>query len=316
MEELLAQCENCLKDGVSDIYIHANQNLIYKQKGKFLKGQIITQEVIEHFIQTYFSCSQKEIFYQGREQDISIEYKGYFLRAHIFLSQNNPALILRLLPQKPIDILNYEEFFKFKDILKQKGLVLIAGATGSGKTTTANALLHYINTSFYKHIVCIEDPIEFMHKNQKSFFTYREVKKDTESFYSGIVSAMRQDPDVIFVGELREKETILSTLFAAQTGHLVIATIHAKDSVNALMRLLNASGEKIDEIAESLLGIVTQQKLEDQRIVFEILLANSAIKTLIKEQKMHQIQNQIFLSQSEGMVSFQRSLELSYKREL
>ncbi|WP_104697108.1 MULTISPECIES: type IV pilus twitching motility protein PilT [unclassified Helicobacter] len=316
MQDLLTQCNDFLKDGVSDIYIHTNQNLIYKLQGKLLEGQFISKETIENFIQTHLSCFQKEAFYQGKEQDLGIKHKQYFIRMHLFLSQNNPALILRLLPQKIIDVLHYQEFLGFKNLLDQKGLILITGATGSGKTTTANALLHYINTNFSRHIVCVEDPIEFMHNNQKSCFTYREVGKDTESFQSGIISAMRQDPDVIFVGELREKEAILSALLASKTGHLVIATIHGKDSTSALMRFLNTSNEKSDEIAESLLAIVAQQKLENQKFIFEVLLANHAVKTLIKEQKFHQIQNQIFLSQVDGMVSFQKSLELSNKREL
>lgn len=315
MQDLLEILEGLQEKNISDVYIHSNKKLIVKSQDKFFEAQEISQETIKHFINTHFSKIQEQKIYEGIEQDISIKTQKYFYRIHAFLSQNLPALIVRFLPQKIWEILSYQEFFAIKELLDKKGLLLIAGATGSGKTSSANALLDFINTHFPKHIICIEDPIEFFHQNKQSFFTYREVGKDTQNFHSGILSAMRQDPDVIFVGELRDKEAILSALLAAQTGHLLIATIHAKDCTNALMRLLNADKEKLDDIAESLLAIITQQKLGYKDFIFEILLANGAIKNLIKEQKFHQIQNQIFLSQAEGMVSFQKSLELAKQRK-
>lgn len=314
MQDLLEILEGLEQENVSDIYIHSDQNLVVKSQDRIFEAQKVSQETIKHFINTYFSKNQEQKIYEGIEQDISIKTQKYFYRIHAFLSQNLPALIFRALPQRIFEILSYQELIAIRELLDKKGLLLIAGATGSGKTSSANALLDFINTHFSKHIICIEDPIEFLHQNKKSIFTYREVGKDTQSFHSGIMSAMRQDPDVIFVGELRDKEAILSALLAAQTGHLLITTIHAKDCTNALMRLLNADREKLDDIAESLLAIITQQKLGYRDFIFEVLLANGAIKNLIKEQKFHQIQNQIFLSQAEGMVSFQKSLEFANQR--
>ncbi len=307
MQDLLKIFEDFLNDRVSDIYVHSNQKLLYKNNDALMPHQYIAEKSIEDFLHQYFSPLAKDAIFEGIEQDRGLEYQDYFFRIHAFLSCGKPALIFRVLPKKIHHILEYAEFKQFQNIFEKKGLLLLAGATGSGKTSSANAMLDYINVHFSKHIICIEDPIEYRHQNKKSFFTYREVGEDTRSFYHGIMSAMRQNPDVIFVGELRERDAIQSALLAAQTGHLLLATIHGENSTNALLRFLGADENKIDMLAESLLGVVAQKKQENG-IIFEILLGDDAVKTLIKEKKFHQLQNQILLSASRGMVSFEQSL--------
>lgn len=306
--KIFESLEVFINETISDIYVYADRAFCYKQNGVIFEAHRIDRETIEDFIQDFLSAEAYELFKQGIEQDISLEYKKFFCRVHIFLSQNMPVLFFRILPQSIRPIFDHKIFSGLREEMQnKKGLVLIVGATGSGKTTTAHSILDYFNVNFHKHIVCIEDPIEFRHMQQKSLFTFREVGRDTKSFESGIMSAMRQSPDIIFIGELRGKEAIKMALLASQTGHLVLATMHAKDSVSGLFRLLNNFDDKQNgsyEIAESLIGVIAQQKSEDCIFDFEIMLANPAIKNLIKEEKFNQIPSQIALSQNQGMQNF------------
>ncbi|MCE3038806.1 type IV pilus twitching motility protein PilT [Helicobacter anatolicus] len=292
--------------GVSDIFCYADKPLYYKIQDHLYQGRILTQQILLDFLVQHTDKSLIHAVNEGDERDFSFSYQKYFCRVHVFLSEGSIAVFLRILPQEVLSLFENKIFDSFKKVLEnEKGLILVVGATGSGKTTMANAVLDYLNSSFVKHIVCIEDPIEYRHVNKKSCFTYREVGKDTKSFEKGIVSAMRQNPDVIFIGELRDKKSIQTALFAAHTGHVVLATMHARNSVGAISRLLNVFEDKMRtiEVAESLVGIIAQQK---QNLEFdcEILLNTLAIKNLIKEEKLHQIPSVMALAQNQGMKVF------------
>ena len=282
---------------ISDIYIQSNQVFYYKISGQIHQGQVfINQEMVLNFMTQNLPAQKQNDLFAGIEQNISLYYKENYYRLHFFLSQNLPAINIRVLPKiiKNQNLLSKLPILKESINQNQNGLLLIAGSTGSGKTTSANAILNFINQEKVLHIVCIEDPIEYRHSNQKSIFTYREVGIDTQSFHSGILSALRQDPNIIFVGELRQKEAIESALLASQTGHFVIATLHGGTFTNAILRFLSVFKDKASaasEMADSLIGILLQTK-NHQKFEVSYLPATSAIKNLIKEQKFSQIHSQ------------------------
>ncbi len=299
--QLLERLSQLDFESISDIYIPSDCRCFYKSLGEIQSSQIsLSQNQLQEFLCHYLSQNALSLLDKGVEQGFSFEFSTYFIRAHCFLSSNQYALNLRIIPKhlKPAPIL--EELPALKTILAHpNGLFLISGATGSGKSTSAHHILEYLARQKPLHIVCIEDPIEFRHRSDLTLFTYREVGRDTQSFESGILSALRQDPDVIFVGELREKSALEAALLASQTGHLVIATIHGGDVSSTILRFLGAFEDRLGasyELAQCLLAVLLQVR-ENSKIHYEITPINQALKTLIKEQKFNQIATQATLSQ-------------------
>ena len=200
-----------------------------------------------------------------------------------------------------------------------KGLVLVTGPTGSGKSTTLSAIINQINETRRSNIITIEDPVEFIHKDKKSIISQREVGKQTESFAKALKSALREDPDVILVGELRDLETIAMALTAAETGHLVFGTLHTSGAPNTINRIIDVfppeqQGQIRAQIAESLKMVVTQRLFKKKdgtgRVAaFEVMVCSSPIKNLIREAKIHQIPSVMQTSQREGMISMEKSIE-------
>jgi len=201
----------------------------------------------------------------------------------------------------------------------QKGLVLVTGPTGSGKSTTLAAIINQINESRPSNIITIEDPVEFIHKDKKSIVSQREVGKQTETFASALKSALREDPDVILVGELRDLETIGLALTAAETGHLVFGTLHTSGAPNTINRIIDVfppeqQNQIRAQIAESLKMVVTQKLYKKKdgsgRIgAFEVMVCNTPIKNLIREAKIHQIPTVMQTAQREGMILMEKSIE-------
>ncbi|MBI4860059.1 MAG: PilT/PilU family type 4a pilus ATPase [Candidatus Riflebacteria bacterium] len=198
------------------------------------------------------------------------------------------------------------------------GLLLIVGPTGSGKSTTLACLIDRINNSRACRIITVEDPIEYVHEGKKATIDQREVFADTPTFATALRNILRQDPDVILVGELRDLETISAAITAAETGHLVLATLHTNDAVQAVDRVIDVfppsqQSQIRSQLAASLVGVVSQrllQRADGQGLVaaFEVMLANAAIRTLIRENKMHQAQSAIETRRSEGMFTLDHSL--------
>ena len=217
------------------------------------------------------------------------------------------AAAFRVIPEEipSLDDLNSPEIFK--DLVhREKGLVLVTGPTGSGKSTTLAAMLNEINITERKHIITIEEPVEFYHTHKRSLFSHRNVGNDTKSFANALRSALREDPDVILIGEMRDKETISIALTAAETGHLVFGTLHTNSAVQTVNRIVEAYPESEQAqirvmLSSSLNAVISQALLPKigggRTAIHEILISNHAIANLIRENKIHQIHSQMQLNQ-------------------
>lgn len=299
----------------SDIHIMADGEVFFRVKTQIVSIDM-RLEKIETLLEEFLTFEQINSIKEGEEKDMSVCYEDKRLRANFYLANGFPSVSFRILCEKIPDIDTLGLPSVIKDIFsKSSGLVLVSGATGSGKSTTIASALEYVNQNFSRHIICIEDPIEYLHNNIKSFFSHREIGKDTRDFSSAIRSALRQDPDIIFIGELRDIESIKTALLASQLGHLVVATTHSIDAATTLSRMINSFTHSRTEIAlelaTSLEAIISQEllKLSDDRLqaICEVLVATPAIKTLIREQKYHQIPSQISMGREFGMISFDQS---------
>jgi len=269
----------------------------------------LTGQVIESMCYSLITDKQKKELEENKELDFAIELPsiGRFRANYYYTMNGEVAAAFRTIPIEipSIDELKLPEIFK--DIVKkEKGLILVTGPTGSGKSTTLAAMLNEINMTEEKHIITIEDPVEFIHQNKKSLFSHRNVGVDTYSFANGLKFSLREDPDIILVGEMRDRETISTAITAAETGHLVFATLHTNSAVQTVNRIVDSfeGGEQIqvrNMLSTSLTAIISQSllpKLGGGRVaILEILLTNAAISNLIRENKIHQIYSQMQLNQ-------------------
>lgn len=253
-----------------------------------------------------------------QEVDYSFQYKETRFRTNIYLQKGNVSASLRLIPNQ---IRSYTDL-GLPPIIEHfteqsQGLVIVTGPTGHGKSTTLASMIQKINLERREHIITIEDPIEYVFHNEKSLVSQREVGNDTLSFAAALKGALREDPNVVLVGEMRDLETIEAALTIAETGHLVLTTLHTNSAAQTVDRIVsvfpaNQQQQIRSQLASVLLGVVSQRlipKVSGGRIVAsEIMLANSAIKTLIREAKTHQIPNVIQTSASEGMILLDKVL--------
>ena len=264
---------------------------------------------------------QIEIFERDLEFDFSfgIEKLARF-RVNVFKQRSYVGCAIRLIPY---EIMTFEQCglpIKIVSELckKQKGLVLVTGATGSGKSTTLASMVDSINSQRSCHIITVEDPIEFVHKNKKAIIDQREVYSDTHSFGAALKHVLRQDPNVILIGEMRDLETIESALIIAETGHLVFATLHTSDCVQTINRVVDVfSAYQQQQIRTQLsfvlLGVLSQQLIPKAKgsgrvLATEVLTATMAVRSLIREAKIHQMYSAIQTSQKEGMRTMNQAL--------
>lgn len=286
-----------------------------------LEFEILNSDIIKASCYSIISDAQKATLEEERELDFAytVEGVGRFRANYYYVEEGKLAAAFRLIPKDipSLDDLKAPAIFK-ELIKKEKGLILVTGPTGSGKSTTLAAMLNEINETESKHILTIEHPVEFMHKNKKSVFSYRNVDIDTKSFQTALKYASRQDPDIILIGEMRDRETIEAAITAAETGHLVFGTLHTNSAMQTINRIVDSfSGGEQDQIRNmlsfSLQAVVAQSllpKLGGGRIaIHEILINNMAIANLIRENKNHQIYSQMQLNQQgTGMKTQTQSL--------
>jgi len=281
---------------------------------------------IEEMAYSLLEDKQKKRFEEENELDFSFELKGIGrFRANYYRTIHGIACAFRMIP---IDIPTLDEYGNppvFKELVKkEKGLILVTGPTGSGKSTTLASMLHEINITERRHIITIEDPVEFVHKNEKSLFSQRDVGTNTESFATALKYSLRQDPDVILIGEMRDAETIGAALTAAETGHLVFGTLHTNSAPGTINRIIDVfegveQAQIRAQLASSLVAVISQTLIPriggGKVATQEILITNPAISNQIREDKVHQIYSQMQLNQQETKMTTQTQqlLELLQK---
>ncbi len=271
----------------------------------------LTGDAIEEMCYSLLTEKQKLAFEENNELDFALELEGIGrFRANFYRAMGDMAAAFRVIPIDVPSLDDLEAPAVYKKLIKrEKGLILVTGPTGSGKSTTLAAMLNEINITESKHIITIEDPIEFVHQNKKCVFSHRGIGEDTKDFANALKYAMRQDPDIILVGEMRDKETIAAALTAAETGHLVFGTLHTNSAPGTINRVIDVfSGDEQPQIramlSSSLVAVIAQALLPKvgggRLAASEILVMNHAIANLIREDKVHQIYSSMQLGQGES----------------
>ncbi|MBI3021504.1 MAG: PilT/PilU family type 4a pilus ATPase [Candidatus Omnitrophica bacterium] len=312
-----------VEQGASDLHLSANlaPHLRLDDRLVPLDFAPLSGDDVKALAYSIVSTDKVERFERWKELDFSFSVEGLArFRANYFIQQGYVGVAIRMLPFRimafselglPVQVLT-----EFCD--KSKGLMLVTGATGSGKTTTLAAMVDYLNTNRNYHIVTIEDPIEYVHASKRSIIDQREVGSDTQSFAQGLKHVLRQDPNVILIGEMRDLETIETALIVAETGHLVLATLHTSDSVQAVNRIVDVfpahqQNQVRVQLSLELLGVISQQLIpkasgRGRVLAVEVLRVNHATRSLIREQKIHQLYSVIQTGQKEGMRTMNQTL--------
>jgi twitching motility protein PilT len=288
----------------------------------------LTENDVYEMVYSILSNEQRKKFEELKELDFSLEIVNIArFRVNVFLHRKGIGAAFRLIPEKikTLDELGLPQSIA-EFTRRPKGLVLITGPTGSGKSTTISSLIDIINESQRLHIITIEDPIEFIHKHKKCIIDQREVGLHTSSFAYALRSALREDPDVILVGEMRDLETISLAVTAAETGHLVFSTLHTNSAAETVERIIDVFPAHQQrqiriQLAESLQGVVSQTLLpnidQTKRVpAVEIMIATPAIKNIIREERIHMIPATIQSSQQYGMQTMDQSLRQLYQNHI
>lgn len=313
----------------SDLHLTAGISPLYRVDGKLIpvNAEKLTPDNTLKLAYSVMNEAQKKIFEQKKEVDFSFGVQNLArYRANVYLQRGCCACAIR---QIPFQIKTLEEL-GLPDIVSKftqrpNGLVLVTGPTGSGKSTTLAAMIDKINNSLQGHILTIEDPIEFVHKHKKCIINQREIHQDTENFSSALRVALRQDPDVVLIGEMRDLETIQAALSIAETGHLTLATLHTNSAAQTINRIIDVFPSDLKatvraQLSMVLEGVVSQAlipKIGGGRVMAcEILTATTAIRALIRDDKIHQLQGMIEIGQKYGMQTLNSELIRLYQKNL
>lgn len=309
------------ENGASDLHLSAGLPPMVRVDGEVRRVNLppLEHKEVHALIYDVMNDEQRKDYEEHLETDFSFEVPGLArFRANVFVQNRGAAAVFRTIPSK---VLTFEDL-GMGDVFKRiadvpRGIVLVTGTTGSGKSTTLAAMIDYINKNKQMHVLTIEDPIEFVHESQKCLINQREVHRDTHSFNNALRSALREDPDIILVGELRDLETIRLALTAAETGHLVFATLHTSSAAKTIDRIVDVfpASEKSmvrSMLSESLSAVVSQtllKKIGGGRVAaHEIMIGTPAIRNLIREDKVAQMYSAIQTGANIGMQTLDQSL--------
>jgi len=316
--------EYAIEHRASDVHFTVNKPVVIRVDGELIEteSKILRSKDVEALAFPLFRNNTRlsEEFDRTGEVDFacSLESEGRF-RVNVFHQRGAIAMVMRLLP---FEIPTPEELGLPECVKEfchlQRGLVLVTGATGTGKSTTLASLIDLINKTYKKHVITLEDPIEYLHTHNKSIVNQRELGSDTMSYAAALRAALRQDPDVILVGEMRDLDTIQTAITAAETGHLVFSTLHTNDAPSTIDRIVDVfpphQQQQIRvQLAGVLEGVISQQLIHEDResgrvAAFEVMVANPAIRNLIRENKTFQIISQIQTNKKQGMQTMDDAL--------
>ena len=309
------------REGASDIHLSAGEPPMLRIQGdmKRIEHVALTPEEVHHMVFDIMSDSVRKTFQEKNDADFSFDLGDIArFRVNAFRSRRGEGAVFRAIPSKVMTIADLGLPSILKELAeKEKGLVLVTGPTGSGKSTTLAAMIDHVNETYEGHILTIEDPIEFVHSSKKCLINQREVGAHTESFNAALRGALREDPDVILVGEMRDLETIALALTAAETGHLVFATLHTSSAPKTVDRVIDVfpaaqQGQIRAMFAESMQAVITQTLLRKRaggRIVaLELLIGTPAVRNLIRENKIHQLPSTMQTGQAVGMQTLDMAL--------
>ncbi len=313
----------------SDLHISAGESPMIRVHGdvKRIKAPALTAEQTHALIYDIMSDHQRKIFEQFNDLDFSMQLGEVArFRVNVFKQNRGLGAVFRKIPTKILSLQELNMPSVLADLSrKEKGLVLVTGPTGSGKSTTLAGMIDLINSEYEGHILTVEDPIEFVHRSKKCLVNQREVGPHTQSFNNALRAALREDPDIILVGEMRDLETIQLALTAAETGHLVFGTLHTSSAPKTVDRIIdvfppNQQAQVRAMFAESIQAIITQtlcKKVGGGRAAaLEILIGTTAVRNLIREGKIHQIPSVMQTSQNVGMQTLEMHLKELVARNL
>ncbi len=310
-----------LDNGASDLHLSGGNPPIVRIDGELqrIKVDMMTGDDIRGMLYSVMTEDNRVIYERDLELDFAVSFgNDARFRVNAFTNRAGSAAVFRSIPSKmpTMDELNVPESIRRMADL-QKGLVLVTGPTGSGKSTTLASMVNYINDTYQKHILTVEDPVEFFHHSKKSLVNHREVGGDTRSFGRALKSALREDPDIILVGEMRDQETIGLALTAAETGHLVFGTLHSNTAAKTIDRIIDVfeSGDKPmvrSMLSSSIQGIVSQALLKKEgggrAAAHEIMVGTNAVRNLIREDKLAQVYSMIQTGARYGMQTMEDSI--------
>jgi twitching motility protein PilT len=303
----------------SDLHLTSGSAPYLRIDGEMVKQNYreVSHETCRSLVFEILTETQRELFSENWDLDFSYALEGVGrFRVNAFLQRQGISACFRLIPEhiKTIEELDLPE--QLADLIDvSEGLILVTGPTGSGKSTTLSALIHALNTQKQAHVITIEDPIEFVHQNLRCLISQRELASHTKSFGGALRAALREDPDIILVGEMRDLETISLAITAAETGHLVFATLHTNGAIKTIDRVIDVFPEGQQTqirvmLSESLRGVVAQALLprangQGRVPVVEILVNSHAVSNLIREGKTHQVQSVMQTGRVHGMMTFE-----------